>query len=312
MSESASFPVPQTPPNLSGVDTDSQLIAQWLQRRPSVNTREAYARDVAAFLAHAGQPRLREVMLQHLTDWEADLLDRGLAVATVNRKLAAVRSLLSHGQRTGYLWFNVGAAVQPRPLPDRTAERILSEHDILNLLAAPGPHRQGDRNRVLLAMLYYTGARISEVLALHWRDLRLDPDPGGSAIATLHGKGGRTRHVALAAVCVEGLRAMRPDPHIPDAHVFTTRNGGPMSRHGAAQVVRAAARRAGIEAPVSPHWLRHAHATHALLRGAPAHVVQGTLGHASLATTTRYAHMTAGEGSGLVLAGATDNGSPQN
>ncbi|MCY4522251.1 MAG: tyrosine-type recombinase/integrase [Caldilineaceae bacterium] len=304
MSEPASFPVPQPPPNLSGVDSDPLLIAQWLQRRPSAHTREAYARDVAAFLEHAGRPRLREVTLRHLTDWEAVLLDRGLAVATVNRKLAAVRSLLSHGQRTGYLHFNVGAAVQPRPLPDRTAERILSEHDILNLLASPSPQRQGERNRVLLALLYYTGARISEVLALRWRDLRLDPDPGGQAVAILHGKGGKTRHVALAGTCVEGLRALRPDPHDPDAHVFVTRNGGPMSRHGAAQVVRAAARRAGITAKVSPHWLRHAHATHALLRGAPAHVVQGTLGHASLATTIRYAHMAQGESSGLVLAGA--------
>ena len=304
MSEPTSFPVPQPPPNLSGVDTDPLLIAQWLQLRSSPHTREAYARDVAAFLEHAGQPRLREVTLQNLTDWEAVLLDRGLATSTVNRKLASVRSLLSHGQRTGYLHFNVGAALQPRPLPDRTAERILSEHDILNLLASPGPHRQGERNRVLLAVLYYTGGRISEVLALRWRDLRLEPDPGGPAIATLHGKGGRTRHVALAFVCVEGLVEMRPKPHDPDEYVFLTRNGGPMSRHGAAQVVRAAARRAGLGAKVSPHWLRHAHATHALLRGAPAHVVQGTLGHASLATTTRYAHMTAGESSGLVLAGA--------
>ena len=300
-----SFPVPQPPPNLSGVETDQLLIAQWLQRRRSPHTREAYARDVAAFLAAAGHPPLRGVTLQHLTDWESELLDLGLAIATVNRKLASVRSLLSHGQRTGYLHFNVGAVVQPRPLPDRAAERILSEHDILNLLAAPGEHRQGRRNRILLAMLYYTGARISEVLALRWRDLRLDPDPGGQPIVALHGKGDRTRHVALAAVCVAGLRSLRPDPPDPDARVFLTRTGSPLSRHGAAAVVRAAARRAGIEAKVSPHWLRHAHATHALLRGAPAHVVQGTLGHASLATTTRYAHMAQGESSGLVLAGAT-------
>ena len=306
MSESMSFPVPQ-PPNLSGVDTDQLLIAQWLQRRSSPHTRQAYARDVADFLDHAGQPDLAAVTLRHLTDWEGALIDQNLAISTVNRKLAAMRSLLAHGQRTGYLHFNVGAAVQPRPLPDRTAERILSEHEILNLLASPGEQRQGRRNRVLLAMLYYTGARISELLAMRWRDLRLAPDPGGHAIATLHGKGGRTRHVALAAVCVEGLVALRPEPCDPDAHVFVTSNGRPMTRQGAFKVVRTAARQAGLTAKVSPHWLRHAHATHALLRGAPAHVVQGTLGHASLGTTTRYVHMAQGESSGLVLAGATIN-----
>ena len=76
----------------------------------------------------------------------------------------------------------------------------------------------------------------------------------------------------------------------PDVPVFRSRKGGHLNRRQAERIVEAAAARAGLAAGVSPHWLRHAHATHALERGAPIHLVQATLGHASVATTGRYLH----------------------
>ena len=76
----------------------------------------------------------------------------------------------------------------------------------------------------------------------------------------------------------------------PDAPVFRSRKGGPLSPVQAWRIVRAAAKRAGIAGDVSPHWLRHAHASHALDRGAPVHLVQATLGHADLRTTSKYTH----------------------
>ena len=238
--------------------------------------------------------------MRDLQAWQAHLEER-LAPSSVNRKLASLRSLLGYGQQTGYLTFNVGAAIRPRRTPDRLAERILSERDVLNLLAAAEGTVQGERNTALLNLLYYTGCRVSEALGLQWRDLRMEPPVH---VATIHGKGGRTRHVGLPPVCVQSLQRIRPDRAEPDGPVFRTRTGRAMSRHEAGKMVRAAARRAGIELPVSPHWLRHAHATHALDRGAPAHLVQATLGHASLVTTSRYVHVAAGESSGHTLAGA--------
>ena len=92
---------------------------------------------------------------------------------------------------------------------------------------------------------------------------------------------------------------IRPDPEGP---VFRTRSGRALLPRAAGQIVSAAAVRAGLSAAVSPHWLRHAHASHALDRGAAVHVVQHTLGHASLATTTRYVHVQPGESSGHSLA----------
>ncbi len=295
----AQAPVPAGRPNLSGVDSDRQLIAQWLLRHQSPHTRSAYAGDVRAFLAFAGDPRLAAVTVRHLQAWVSHL-DGTLAPGTVNRKLASLRSLLGYAQQTGYLPFNVGAAVRPRRVPDRLAERILPERDCLNLLAAAGRTVQGARNTALLGFLYYTGCRVSEACGLQWRDLHLAEPP----TVALHGKGGRTRHVGLPPACGEALQRLRPGDRDPDDHVFTTRTGRALSRHEVGAVVKAAARRAGIDAPVSPHWLRHAHATHALDRGARVHLVQATLGHASLVTTSRYVHVRPGESSGHALAGA--------
>ena len=292
--------VPAVRTDRSGADTDAQLIAQWLLRHQSARTREEYGSDVRAFLQFAGEPPLNAVTVRDLQAWQAHLEER-LAPSSVNRKLASLRSLLGYGQQTGYLLFNVGAAIRPRRIPDRLAERILSERDVLNLLAAAEGTVQGARNAALLNLLYYTGCRVSEALGLQWRDLRMEPPVH---VATIHGKGGRTRHVGLPSVCIQSLQRIRPDRAEPDAPVFRTRTGRTMSRHEAGKMVRAAARRAGIELPVSPHWLRHAHATHALDRGAPAHLVQATLGHASLVTTSRYVHVAAGESSGHTLAGA--------
>jgi integrase/recombinase XerD len=88
-----------------------------------------------------------------------------------------------------------------------------------------------------------------------------------------------------------------------DDPVFRSRSGGgPLSPLRVERVVRAAATRAGIAADVTPHWLRHSHVSHALDRGAPVHLVQQTVGHASLATTTRYSHARPSESSGLYLA----------
>ncbi len=295
-------PLPAAAPlDRSGARDDAHLIALWLAGCASVHTRSAYARDVAACLSWAGQPPLPALTLADLQEWRAQLQAQGQAASSINRHLAAVRSLLTFGQRTGYLQFNVGAAIRPLPQADRLAERILAERDTLNLLHAAGaPTPQGRRNQALLQFLYYTGARVAEACGLQWRDLQ--DLAGARPVVAIHGKGGRTRHVALPLDCARALGPLQPEPREPAGPVFRTRSGRPLVRWAATQIVQAAALRAGLTERVSPHWLRHAHASHALDRGAAVHVVQHTLGHASLATTTRYVHVQPGESSGHSLA----------
>ena len=124
-------------------------------------------------------------------------------------------------------------------------------------------------------MLYLAGLRISEACALHWRDLQPRQDGGQ---VTVFGNGGKTRVVLLPAAAWGELAALRGDAG-PDAPVFRSRSGGgaitPKAGH---EIVKHACARAGLSAEISAHWLRHAHASHALDRGAPISLVQTTLG----------------------------------
>ncbi len=128
------------------------------------------------------------------------------------------------------------------------------------------------------------------------RDLHFGAD-GGCTLA-VHGKSGRTRHVAYPEAPAARLAAQLAEPANPDAPAVATATGRPMTRAGIQQIVKAAARRAWLDVAPSPHWLRHACASHSLDRGAPVHVVQATLGHASLATTSRYVHVRPGQSVG--------------
>jgi integrase/recombinase XerD len=198
------------------------------------------------------------------------------------RTLAAVKSLLAFGQRTGYLALNVGAALKLPAGKKTLAERLLTETDVHRMLALE-PDR---RNQLLLRLLYIAGVRVSEIAALTWRDLQ--PRSEGGQV-NVFGKGSKTRTVLLPSpIWRELLRFRQHAPH--DAPVFAGRGGGHLHPSSIERIVTKAAVRAGLELAVSPHWLRHSHATHALERGAPIHLVAATLGHASVATTGKYLH----------------------
>ncbi len=148
-------------------------------------------------------------------------------------------------------------------------------------------------------MLYYSGSRVSEVCGLRWLDLQARDEQGQ---ITVFSKGGKTRAVMLPVTVWAELMSLRGEAAADDP-VFVSRNkGGAVSACQVMRVVRAAARRVGIEKNVSPHWLRRAHASHSLERGAPIHLVQATLGHSSVATTGRYLHARPTESSSKFLA----------
>jgi integrase/recombinase XerD len=215
-----------------------------------------------------------------------------LTPASRARILSSVKSILAFGHRIGVLPVDVGAALRLPAQRGRLAERILPEADVQRMLAL----ETNPRNRVLLRLLYAAGLRVSEVCQLTWRDAA---ERGDTGQVTVLGKGGKTRAVLLSAPTWQELQRLMgvtsPVPG-PDEPVFRSRKQrGPSRGHldpsQVLRIVRAAARRAGLDAKnVSPHWMRHAHASHALDRGAPIHLVQQTLGHASVATTGRYLH----------------------
>jgi integrase/recombinase XerD len=270
--------------------SDDQLVEIWLHDR-SIHTQQAYALDIRRFRARAGKP-LRLVKLEDLQSF-ADSLDG--APASRYRTLSAVKSLLGFGHRIGYLPFDVGRVLRLPAVPNLLAERILPEADVHRLLSLePDP-----RNRALLTLLYASAIRVSELCGLRWRDLRPNGEDGQ---ITVQGKGGKTRTIQIPLSVWKQLGKLEGDAG-PDDPVFRSRKkGGGLQPRAVLGIVQKAARRAGIEENVSPHWMRHAHASHALDRGAPIHLVQATLGHASLSTTGKYLHARPKESSGKFLA----------
>lgn len=262
--------------------SDEQLLAIWLHGR-SPHTQRAYRADIERFRSGTGKP-FPQTTLADLQQFAESL--GGLAPASRYRTLSAVKSLLAFGHRTGYLAFDVGRVLRLPAVRDRLAERILPEADLHRILSL----ESNPRNRAILTLLYASGARVSELCDLSWRDLQ--PNGDGGQI-TVFGKGGATRSIQVPASVWKLLMDLRAPQAGAGDPVFRSRkgnSGGRLRSLAVLRIVRKAAARAGIELPVSPHWFRHAHASHALDRGAPIHLVQATLGHASITTTGRYLH----------------------
>ena len=272
---------------------DAQLVELWLSMKTSPHTRRAYAADVARFLAFVKKP-LSWVTLTDLQEWADQLGQGSLKPASQNRAVTALKSLLSFAQETGYLPFNVGAAVKLRPNRDGLAQRILEESEVARLIdAAPD-----GRNRVLLKLLYVSGIRVSEVCGLKWCDA-LARQEGGQI--TVFGKGGKTRTVLLKPKVWQQLLSIKGEAKAVDPVFRSRKGGGALDVSHVRRIVYAASKKAGLEQKVSPHWMRHAHASHALDRSAPIHLVQATLGHASVSTTGRYLHARPTESSSFYL-----------
>ena len=269
---------------------DDLLVKMWLHGRP-VTTASVYRADALRFLAHSGQS-LASVTLADLQAWDDSMASD--APASRNRRLAVVKSLLAFGHKLGYLPVDTGRALRLAKPTGVSAERILTEADVQRMIGA----ETNPRLRALLRLLYICGLRASEACDLRWRHMTHRGKSGGEAQVT--GKGDKRRTVIVPPALWRELSDLTPN-RLPDSPVVPARNGNPLDRQAVHRAVKRGARRAGLSNNVSAHFLRHAHASHSLDRGAPVHVVQASLGHASLATTTRYLHVKKGQGSSSYL-----------
>lgn len=273
--------------------SDFALIELWISLKTSKHTRRAYASDLERFVRFVDKP-LSSVTMRDFQAF-ADQLGQGtLKPSSQNRGITAVKSLLSFAQQTGYLTFNVATAVKLRLTREGLAQRILDEDTVAKVIAAAA----GTRNQTLLKLLYVSGMRVSEACALKWGDAI--PRREGGQITVL-GKGGTTRTILLKPLMWRELISLRGTSQASDPVFQSLRTGGALDVSQVRRIVYAASESAGLEHKISPHWMRHAHASHALDRHAPIHLVQATLGHASVATTGRYLHARPTESSSFYL-----------
>jgi integrase/recombinase XerD len=268
--------------------------ALWIEDGLSAHTLAAYRRDLALFARwlHAKQGRgLAEAR-------EADLLgymaERHAATraTTANRRLSVFKRFARWALREGV----VGADPTLKLSAARTPLRVpktLSEAQVEALLAAPDVDTPlGLRDRTMIELMYASGLRVSELVGL--KTVYVSLDEGALRVT---GKGSKERLVPFGAEAHAWLRRYLAEARgailkrrTSDA-LFVTARGAPMTRQMFWKLIKQHALRAGIDAPLSPHTLRHAFATHLLNHGADLRAVQMLLGHADISTTTIYTHV---------------------
>lgn len=269
---------------------DDRLVEMWVGRKQSAATQKQYRQTWAQFSQAINMP-LQAVTLATLQAWASGL---GGSENTRKVRVACIKSLFTFAHKTGYIRLNPAVMLDSVKVKDELAARILTEEEVMAMIAKT----EKRRDQVLIRLLYASAARISEICALTWRDVASNGDSGQ---VTLYGKGGKTRVVKLSKATYKTLCALDSGAR-DDRPVFVSQKGGALDETQVHRIVKQAAQRAGILGSVSAHWLRHSHASHALDRGANIALVRDTLGHSSLAITSRYTHAKPNESSALHLA----------
>ena len=267
------------------------------ERGLSRNTLEAYRSDLlqfGRFLDGRGLTALSAAPLD-IADFLASLggTDGGTAVpATVHRKSACLRSFYRHLRREELLESDPTANLSP-PRRGRRLPQVLSRAEVARLLEAPRGTEPIDlRDRALLELMYACGLRASEATGLEVTDVDLD-----ELVLRAHGKGSKERLVPVGRTAADAVRRYleRGRPRLVgsavEAHMFVNFRGRALTRQGLYKIVRRHAEAVGLGDRMSPHTLRHTFATHLLAGGCDLRAVQEMLGHADVATTQLYTHL---------------------
>ncbi len=273
-------------------DPELQSFLAVSRARLAPRTVESYRRDLEDFGRWLGSG-IGGATTEEIESYLADLRAAGRAGSTLARRLAALRSFFRHQTLVGAREDNPAAAVSA-PKRTRVLPRTLSPGDVERLIeAAAGTTPRAFRDGALVELLYGAGLRVSEAVGLERAAVDLD-----ERLVRCLGKGGKERVVPIGRRAAEALRRYlaRGRPFLDRRHrpeLFLNSRGGPLTRAGAFLILRTVAERAGLEpGRVHPHLLRHSFATHLLEGGADLRSVQEMLGHADLATTELYTHVT--------------------
>ena len=284
----------------AAIPDDAALVEEYLhflavERGASLNTLEAYSRDIGRFLEYAGAsgvPSPLAVNPEHVTAYLGALRGQGLSPASVNRKLAAIRGFYRYLLREARVEENPLARVETA----RTWMRLpgaLSRDEMESLLAQPAEASpSGIRDRAILELLYATGIRVSELATLTLNRLNRQM---GFLVAVGKGRKERIVPVGQSALGWLGRYIEQARPVFlkkkTSNTLFLNRSGEGFTRQGLWKLIKKYAKMAGLERKVHPHTFRHSFATHLLEGGADLRSVQIMLGHADISTTQIYTHV---------------------
>lgn len=271
---------------------DDFLIYLSSEKSVSHHTLEAYARDIRAFWSFCDEFRsldLKEVDEEKILKFLGYLKESGYASASVSRSLIALKVFFRFLKREGVLKANPVAHLANPKLWQLIPE-VLSDAEIEALLNAPDPStEEGARGRAILELLYSSGLRVSELCQLKLYDVSDD-------FVRAWGKGNKERLVPVGKKAIQAIddylfRFRDRSNSDREETLFVGCKGKPLSRIDIWKMVKRYAKEAKITKNISPHTLRHSFATHLLDHGADLRVIQEMLGHASIASTDRYTHV---------------------
>ena len=288
---------PLEPP--PGYESDLSAFLAWVQleRGLSKNTVESYEYDLtqcACFLDSHGARNWQGVSLDIVSSWISSLTVDGYAVASLSRKISALRMLARFLVGEGRLQ-NDFTQLLSNPKKGRFLPHALSIDEMECFLSAPDLNTPlGKRDRAIFELMYGSGLRVSEVSAILVNAIDLD-----EGFARIFGKGAKERIVPVGKEAIVAIRNYlhggRPQlaKEKSGGELFLSKRGSPISRKMIWVLVKNYAKRAGIEKNLTPHGLRHSFATHLLMGGADVRAVQEMLGHVDVGTTQIYTHVEA-------------------
>ncbi len=273
---------------------DVYLTHLRVERALSNNTLLGYGADLSrfsAFCAEANLARATDIDAGAVSRFSAELGKAGLSARSTARILSALRGFMRFLVREGELGRDP-TALAARPKIGRRLPRPLTEDEVLRLLEAPdGRTKRGLRDRALLALAYAAGLRVTELVSLSVADV----DFRRGVVVAL-GKGQKRRLIPIGDVALKRLEQYRArleeEGALPNALLFPAPSGRALTRQTFWKIVRKYAASAGVRGAMHPHRLRHSFATHLLAGGADLRSVQTLLGHADVATTEIYTHLT--------------------
>ena len=257
-----------------------------VERRASPHTLRAYSAELVRLRDFLASPAWAQVPVDELRRFLKERSDQ-VGRRSLGRTVATLRSFFAWLRREGRSERDP-ASLLSTPKFSRTLPRYLSESQTEQLFddRIPIEDEADARDRALLEVLYGSGLRASEAVGLDWRDVSLDQRQA----RVREGKGGKDRYVPLSRPTCEILTALRSLTGAADGAVFRNARGHRLNVRSVGRILQRALARAGL-ADINPHALRHSCATHLLDHGADLRSIQELLGHASLATTQRYTHV---------------------
>jgi len=260
------------------------------------NTLESYGRDLRQFQAYLQNGKFEDIKdssRMTIVDYLNTLKSQGKAVSTISRNIAALKSFYQYLVKENYLEHDPAEKLET-PKLEKKLPKILSIAEVEELLKQPNVRLSvGLRDKGMLELLYATGIRVSEIIALNISDVNLD-----MGYVKCYGKGSKERIVPLGSIAVKSVHEYINKGRskivrtYEEPALFLNHHGNRLTRQGFWKIIKKYASQANIVKEITPHTLRHSFATHLLENGADLRSVQEMLGHADISTTQIYTQVT--------------------